>query len=71
MDRFKVQIFSYGYGIQEYYIEADTAPEAVELAKGKALEAFPWAQYHELSSSYQALYGNARGELVTWENARR
>ena len=69
--RFKVSIFSYGDGSHEYYIEANTPPEAVELAKAQALEAFPWAQYHELSSIFQALYVNARGELVTWENARR
>ena len=70
MERFKVQIFSYGIGEHEYYIEADTAPEAVEMAKGKALEAFPWAQYHRLSGIFQALYVNRRGELINWENAR-
>ena len=70
MEKFKVQIFSYGYGSHEYYIEADTAPEAVDMAKGKALEAFPWAQYQELSGIFQALYVNRRGELINWENAR-
>ena len=71
MERFKVQIFSYGDGSHEYYIEANTAPDAVELAKDQAREKFSVAQYHELSAIFQALYVNRRGELVTWENARR
>jgi hypothetical protein len=70
MERFKVSIFSYGYGPHEYYIEANTAPEAVEMTKDQAREKFPAAQYHELSAIFQALYVNKRGELVTWENAR-
>jgi len=63
MERFKVQIFSYGDGSHEYYIEANTAPAAVELAKDQAREQYPWAQYHQLSGIFQALYVNGHGQL--------
>jgi len=64
LEKFKVQIFSYGYGSHEYYIQADTAPDAVEMAKEQAKLAYQFAQYHELSAIYQNLHVNARGELI-------
>jgi hypothetical protein len=62
--KFKVQIFSYGYGSHEYYIQADTAPDAVQMAKEQAKSEYPFAQYHELSAIYQGLHVNGRGELI-------
>ena len=64
MERFIVQIFSHGYGSHDYHIEANTAPEAVKIAKEQAKMVYPWAQSHELSAIYQGLYVNGRSQLV-------
>jgi hypothetical protein len=64
MERFIVQIFSHGYGSHDYHIEANTAPEAVKIAKEQAKMVYPWAQSHELSAIYQGLYVNGRGQLA-------
>ena len=64
MERFIVQIFSHGYGSHDYHIQADTAPDAVEIAKSQAKMVNPWAQSHELSAIYQALPVNGRGQLI-------
>ena len=64
MEKFKVQIFSHGYGGHEYQIEANTAPDAVKIAKYQAKSEYPWAQSHELSAIYQGLYVNGRSQLV-------
>ena len=70
MERFKVLIFSYGEGTHEYYIEAESAPGAVEKAKITAQGEFPWSPYQQLSAIFQALPVNRHGELITAVNAR-
>ena len=64
MERFIVQFFSHGYGSHDYHIQADTAPDAVDIAKSQAKMVNPWAQSHVLSAIYRGLYVNGRGQLA-------